>query len=480
MKKTSFIFYILLLIITSCNSNQSNYNYQSFNDYGFEIKAPCVLKDVSTPDDKSLLLNYGGCINENFTNKLEADQLMVTSLPEEIKVLREDEAKTAIIDLLTTKFSNLNACRFINFSDRNYIGLEAYAEKNGIKMKGLFFVKDGFIISLVTMTNNSLEEKHDKFINSIRFWPIYNKQNKSTINDDLLNAAIQKGFERGKIEHCINDRWSTFADKDYYRLKGVSESGMMIYEPITPDNYISNMEVHVLNDLIKLQTSNISVNNQTKQIMEEMNAWLLTCNPLLISGDIKNEIKYEFNDITVILKKLKNGYIEYTVKSKENKLNSKISLTKETSNNYFTLKYPSSWQIVMDDNQVTNNTTVSIQIMQKRVNDYDFCPNINIIVSSRKWNESSSQLATTTIRNNEKLIPRYKFIKKTDNISIGGYNGSLITSEYSIDNCKVNSYQYIIKKPDNTVFIISATVDTKENKNQMEVINTILNSIIIK
>ena len=57
------------------------------------------------------------------------------------------------------------------------------------------------------------------------------------------------------------------------------------------------------------------------------------------------------------------------------------------SNEYFSIKYPTTWQIVQDDNQVTGNTTVSVQIMEKLKNDYDFRPNINIIVSKKKWSE---------------------------------------------------------------------------------------------
>ena len=44
----------------------------------------------------------------------------------------------------------------------------------------------------------------------------------------------------------------------------------------------------------------------------------------------------------------------------------------------------SSWQIIQEENQVTNNTAISLQIMERQKNDYDFRPNINIIVSNKQ------------------------------------------------------------------------------------------------
>lgn len=154
-------------------------------------------------------------------------------------------------------------------------------------------------------------------------------------------------------------------------------------------------------------------------------------------------------------------------------------LDNQYSNSYFNLRYPSSWQIVQDGNQVTSNTAISVQIMEKQRNDVDFRPNINIIVSNRKWEESTSYLAQQTSQNNKRLIPNYIFIG-IGSTQVGGCNGSLLESTIEKQGYKLHSSQYIVKKSDNTTFIITATTDNDKHLEQMKIINQILKSIHIK
>ena len=172
-----------------------------------------------------------------------------------------------------------------------------------------------------------------------------------------------------------------------------------------------------------------------------------------------------------------------TTSSKENTvaietgINTKLD--NQYSNAYFSLRYPSSWQIVQDWNQVTANTSIAVQIMEKQKNDVDFRPNINIIVSYKKWEESALSLARQTSQNNKQLIPNYKQLGISDT-QISGCKGCLLESTFELQGYKLRSSQYTVKKADNTTYIITATTDNRMHKEQMKIINAMLKSIEIK
>ncbi|MBQ2187455.1 MAG: hypothetical protein II401_02685 [Bacteroidales bacterium] len=155
-------------------------------------------------------------------------------------------------------------------------------------------------------------------------------------------------------------------------------------------------------------------------------------------------------------------------------------LEKEYSNKYFSLRYPSSWQIIQDDNRATETTVISLQIMQQQLNDYDYRPNINIIVSATKWIEPTSYLARQTADNNKKLLPNYVEINITNDVKIDGNKGSLLSILWEYQGFKMRGDQYIVKKADNTTFIITATTDNAKYQKQSAVIKKILDSIVIK
>jgi len=153
-------------------------------------------------------------------------------------------------------------------------------------------------------------------------------------------------------------------------------------------------------------------------------------------------------------------------------------LDKQYSNSYFSLRYPSSWQIVQDGNQVTSETIISVQIMEKKKNDVDFRPNINIIVSSRKWTISTTVLAQQTSDYNKRMLPNYKYIGISD-IQVDGCKGSLLEGSIELKGYKLRSNQYVVKKADNTTLTITATTEKGKHNQQMEVISAIMKSIQI-
>ena len=161
-----------------------------------------------------------------------------------------------------------------------------------------------------------------------------------------------------------------------------------------------------------------------------------------------------------------------------NRSNTKAQTTKLDkiySNAFFSINYPSSWMIVQDDNQITTNTTISVQIMEKKITDVDFRPNINIIVSSRKWKESTSDLASQSSKNNKQQIPQYKKLGIGET-HISNNKGSLLEYTCIIQGYKLHGNQYIIKKSDNTTFIITATTDESKHREQMKIVDAILKS----
>lgn len=155
-------------------------------------------------------------------------------------------------------------------------------------------------------------------------------------------------------------------------------------------------------------------------------------------------------------------------------------LEKEYSNKYFSLRYPSSWQIIQDDNHLTETTVISLQIMQKQLNDYDYRPNINLIVSATKRAEPTSYIARQTADYNKKLLPNYVEINITNDVEIDGNKGSLLSILWEYQGFKIRGDQYIVKKADNTTFIITASTDNAKYQKQSAVIKKILDSIVIK
>lgn len=298
----------------------------------------------------------------------------------------------------------------------------------------------------------------------------------------LIEQAEQRGFQKGVIQHALNTKWRDFADKAFYTYIKTLKSGMQLYRAELPNMM---MEVYVLNNVIVIQSSSIMTGRETQQVYMEMDAWLKSCNPISTSnsfsvkdGEATNTYEYLFQDYTATIVKRERG-IQYMLSLNEEKKEAGTILDKQFSNKYFSIKYPSSWQIVQEENQATNNTAVSLQIMEKQKNEYDFRPNINIIVSNKKWIESTAYLAEQTSRNNSITIPNYKQLAIFNNASLGKCKGNLLWYSFSIQGYYLSGKQYIVKKSDNTTFIITATMDSDKYNEQITTIQDILRSLII-
>ena len=321
------------------DNNKENY-YQSFDDYGFAITAPCKLRDVSHQSSGDFVVNYAGVINENNLDKVVFYQVMAIDVPIGYKDLSNSEYEELVDTLIKSSMSKMSNCKKVKFGYEEYNGYVGETIVNGYRQKGVTFCKENLIITLTVITNDGLNEKFNEFTNSFRNIPA--------------------------------------------------------------------------------------------------------------SCPIKMERKPS------------------------------VVLEKQYSNKYFNLKYPSSWQIIQDDNQVTNNTAIYLQVMEIQKNNSDFRPSVNIIVSSQKRMESASELARVTIMQQKQYFGDYNLIRQTNNIVLSKANGCVIEYQVNVQGYLLYGIQYIVKKPDNTTFTITGTMDASKYQEQQNIIEKIIKSLIIK
>lgn len=148
------------------------------------------------------------------------------------------------------------------------------------------------------------------------------------------------------------------------------------------------------------------------------------------------------------------------------------------SNSKFSIRYPSNWEVVQENAQATANATIAVQIMQKGANEYDFRPNVNIIASKDKRAETTASLAMLSYNQAKELGFATNLIDIHD-CKISRTDGSITEYIATIDGYKLHIYQYIVKKKDNSTFVITMTLDHNNLGNQKSLSQQIINSIKI-
>ena len=148
------------------------------------------------------------------------------------------------------------------------------------------------------------------------------------------------------------------------------------------------------------------------------------------------------------------------------------------SNSKFSIRYPSNWDIVQENAQVTDNTTIAVQIMKQGTNDFDFRPNVNIIASKDKHTESTASLAIRSYNQARKLGFATSLIGIRD-CQVNGKDGSIAEYIATVEGYKLHVYQYIVKKKDNSTFIITMILDHKNLGTQKSLSQQIIDSIKI-
>ena len=206
-------FIVVMIILSICSCNQSNTTHSvneadtettsssesywelDFSDYGFILKAPCQMEDVSAQASGDFLLNYGGVTNAGDPKKMTAYQLVVTRLPIGYKDVDEDELKNKIDGLIKSQMSSMKNVAPISFGYEGYKGYVGETSHNGMKQKGVIFSKDNYIIALTVITNDNIVTKFNKYTNGFKSVPIKNTQQVSIADKSVQYLSFGYSIE---------------------------------------------------------------------------------------------------------------------------------------------------------------------------------------------------------------------------------------------------------------------------------------------
>ena len=144
----------------------------------------------------------------------------------------------------------------------------------------------------------------------------------------------------------------------------------------------------------------------------------------------------------------------------------------------FCMSYSSAWEKVQQ-NVDSVNVEIAVRIMEKRKDDNSFSANINIVVLKEKQTESTDYLANVSHRQLIDENLECDLIGVCES-SLGGCDGSLLKQTFVSNGFRILQCQYIVKKEDNTTFIVTASMDYDGNKIQEAEIDKILSSFVIK
>lgn len=199
----------------------------------------------------------------------------------------------------------------------------------------------------------------------------------------------------------------------------------------------------------------------------------IICLTLITNKDIESR----FNRFTNGFKTISQSQLSLPTVERKIKVNAE--LPKHFSNSKFSISYPKEWDIVQEDVRMTKRTTIAVQVMNQNVQDYEFAPNVNVIVSSEKYVESTYSLAQNGFQQLKDAGFASKLISITD-CNLNGCRGSVAEYTAVIQNFTLRMWQYVVKKPDNTTFYITATIDNATDSSQRPVVREIVNSFYAK
>jgi hypothetical protein len=174
---------------SSSASNEDNklesYNHD-FKEYGFTLKAPCQMKDISAQAKGDFLVNYGGVTNPDDPNLMTAYQLIVSRLPIGYRNLSKSDLESKIDEIIQSSMSGMKNLKPVRIGYEEYKGYVGETTHNGMKQKGAIFLKDNYTISLTVLTNNDIETKFNAFTNG--FKSIRKEEEEEVKNNDTSNV----------------------------------------------------------------------------------------------------------------------------------------------------------------------------------------------------------------------------------------------------------------------------------------------------
>lgn len=169
-----------------------NKGYQVFEKFGFAINAVVRLEDISQMANGDFALNYAGIEAPN-SNQQCFYQIMITSLPIGYKNYSQKEIEEMAMKVITEKTKFLKNTKKIYFSENGYSGVCGDCTHNGMKQKGVFFYRDGYIYAMTVIGNYNLEAKYNAFTNAIKF---FDKKTSSNISTNTNKTNEEKTYIR--------------------------------------------------------------------------------------------------------------------------------------------------------------------------------------------------------------------------------------------------------------------------------------------
>lgn len=285
----SFIVLMIILSISGCNqsntphavnvtdtettsSSEDSYTLD-FSEYGFMLKAPCKMKDVSAQASGDFLLNYGGVTDADNPKKMTAYQLIVTRLPIGYKDINKKELTNKIDVLIKSQMSSMKNVTPINFGYEGYKGYVGETSHNGMKQKGVIFSKDNYIIALTVITNDNLVAKFNKYTNGFKTVSAKNTKQQVSVTDKSVQRlsfgysveapCILKQYTSQEVDYSYSGAINPDnQDKAIVYKIQVSQLPMALSNMITSDrNQIKKNLIDFLKSKGTYSACTVNVNN---------------------------------------------------------------------------------------------------------------------------------------------------------------------------------------------------------------------------
>ena len=154
--------------------------------------------------------------------------------------------------------------------------------------------------------------------------------------------------------------------------------------------------------------------------------------------------------------------------------------TKLFENNYFSFRYPTSWDLASENGQKIDNNTPSVVIMKHRKNDYEFCPSVNVILGYKKINETPYSIAYNSYKVMKDIVPSAQLIGNVEKTELAGHQGAKVTVEFIMNGVHFRNTQYVIQIKNNIMLALTVGLEAENFIEQQKVTNEILQTLKIK
>jgi hypothetical protein len=140
--------------------------YQVFSEFGFAVKCPKSLEDISSQMRAENDISYGCILNDNSRDKLVMYQVLVKKIP--VGYLQASAAeKEKVEEQFFSSFSGEK--KRVIFNNLNAV-VVSFIGKEDITGKAIIFIRNGATYSFNLMTNDGLEQKFNLLTNNIKFF----------------------------------------------------------------------------------------------------------------------------------------------------------------------------------------------------------------------------------------------------------------------------------------------------------------------